>query len=511
MKADFRPSPVSAAALAAVLACAAGATAQSITGVSASAVELSDRFVVTGVGFGSIQGQGQLLVGGVPAHVTSWSDGKIRAHVAAATPPGPAGVQVIAAGSSNTVPITVMPRQGGSGRVRWRLKTDHLYSFARPAIAPDGTIYHTGVPGPMYSISPSGHVNWVLQGAGGVRPAAVGPDGTVYVAGGGGSVTARTPAGQLLWAYNAPSNAGPMFVGPSVGPDGKIYAVTEEEPSLGTNFGAFALHPDGSLAWNTSGGYNFRASPQGWEVAFSAGRLYFATGQGGPTTGNPGIHALDAGSGQEAWVRPGISKLQADGAGNLYWLGAINNNYIGSYTAAGDERWTIVYNTFWGQPGGYAVAPGGDSFYGTSTGARHAAIRPDGSVRWQASPGYTVRPYGALPDGSGFLAVAYLYNPTSFRMRLYSAADGSVLWEEVLPFEEEVHMGPNWEGAFSPDGRTFYISLTGNNYSADPYCYLYAFDVGGSCYANCDGSTAPPTLNVSDFICFQSRFAAGCP
>jgi hypothetical protein len=31
------------------------------------------------------------------------------------------------------------------------------------------------------------------------------------------------------------------------------------------------------------------------------------------------------------------------------------------------------------------------------------------------------------------------------------------------------------------------------------------------CYANCDGSTAAPILNVNDFICFQAQFAAGCP
>jgi len=29
-------------------------------------------------------------------------------------------------------------------------------------------------------------------------------------------------------------------------------------------------------------------------------------------------------------------------------------------------------------------------------------------------------------------------------------------------------------------------------------------------YANCDGSSVPPVLNVNDFICFQSRYAAGC-
>jgi len=30
-----------------------------------------------------------------------------------------------------------------------------------------------------------------------------------------------------------------------------------------------------------------------------------------------------------------------------------------------------------------------------------------------------------------------------------------------------------------------------------------------ACYANCDGSSAAPILNVNDFICFQSKFAAG--
>lgn len=35
--------------------------------------------------------------------------------------------------------------------------------------------------------------------------------------------------------------------------------------------------------------------------------------------------------------------------------------------------------------------------------------------------------------------------------------------------------------------------------------------VGPACYANCDGSTIPPVLNVTDFVCFQTRFAAGDP
>jgi acid phosphatase len=44
---------------------------------------------------------------------------------------------------------------------------------------------------------------------------------------------------------------------------------------------------------------------------------------------------------------------------------------------------------------------------------------------------------------------------------------------------------------------------------ADFSCYLQRF-AAGEPYANCDGSTAAPTLNVADFGCFLQRFAAGC-
>jgi len=44
---------------------------------------------------------------------------------------------------------------------------------------------------------------------------------------------------------------------------------------------------------------------------------------------------------------------------------------------------------------------------------------------------------------------------------------------------------------------------------ADFSCFLSKFAAGNS-YANCDGSTTPPVLNVADFSCFLSKFAAGC-
>jgi hypothetical protein len=41
-------------------------------------------------------------------------------------------------------------------------------------------------------------------------------------------------------------------------------------------------------------------------------------------------------------------------------------------------------------------------------------------------------------------------------------------------------------------------------------CFLNAFSAGNP-YANCDGSTQAPALNVLDFNCFLNRFTAGCP
>jgi hypothetical protein len=41
-------------------------------------------------------------------------------------------------------------------------------------------------------------------------------------------------------------------------------------------------------------------------------------------------------------------------------------------------------------------------------------------------------------------------------------------------------------------------------------CFLSLF-AAGDLRANCDRSTAAPVLNVGDFVCFLNQFAAGCP
>jgi len=64
-------------------------------------------------------------------------------------------------------------------------------------------------------------------------------------------------------------------------------------------------------------------------------------------------------------------------------------------------------------------------------------------------------------------------------------------------------------------GTACYANCDGSNIPpilnvSDFICFQQKFAAGDP-YANCDGSTIPPVLNVSDFICFQQKFAQGCP
>ncbi|MBL9031675.1 MAG: choice-of-anchor B family protein [Phycisphaerae bacterium] len=56
------------------------------------------------------------------------------------------------------------------------------------------------------------------------------------------------------------------------------------------------------------------------------------------------------------------------------------------------------------------------------------------------------------------------------------------------------------------DGSTTLPVLNVNDF----VCFQNKF-AAGDLYANCDGSVTPPVLNVNDFVCYLNAFAAGCP
>ena len=55
------------------------------------------------------------------------------------------------------------------------------------------------------------------------------------------------------------------------------------------------------------------------------------------------------------------------------------------------------------------------------------------------------------------------------------------------------------------DGSTATPLLTANDFQ----CFVNAYAIGQA-YANCDGSTGNPILTANDFTCFVNAYAAGC-
>jgi hypothetical protein len=94
---------------------------------------------------------------------------------------------------------------------------------------------------------------------------------------------------------------------------------------------------------------------------------------------------------------------------------------------------------------------------------------------------------------------------------------GDPLYPEPL-FLTNSSFAPGWRHGFETymlTGGQCYANCDGSTTEpvlnvADFSCFLGKFAAGDP-YANCDGSTTPPVLNVADFSCFLSKFAAGCP
>lgn len=186
----------------------------------------------------------------------------------------------------------------------------------------------------------------------------------------------------------------------------------------------------------------------------------------------------------------------------------------GSYAAiaAGDHYGVALRQdrtvAVWGDPGwGTAIlSPPAGQFTMVSAGPSFAVgIRDDGTLAaWCASGGGVLNvPSGTFvevsagdeygmarrPDGT----VATWSGGTTLP-RAYSTIASGVQYQVGI-----ATCYPNCDGsAASPTLNV-----------ADFTCFLQKFSAGEP-YANCDASTRAPVLNVSDFTCFLQKFALGC-
>jgi len=77
---------------------------------------------------------------------------------------------------------------------------------------------------------------------------------------------------------------------------------------------------------------------------------------------------------------------------------------------------------------------------------------------------------------------------------------------QAVPFRLNGSIGNSPPCYANCDSSTLAPVLNVNDF----ICFQTRF-AAGDAYANCDSSTIAPVLNVNDFICFQTKFAAGCP
>jgi len=460
--------------LAAVLA-AGPAEAQQITGLSATTLARSGRLLVYGTGFGAVQGQGQVLIDGLSAVATTWSDTEIHAYVPEEAALATVSVMVErdAGGTSNAELLEVVARQA-EGRFLWRFEMDSAHVGPWLARGADGTVYGSDSDR-LYALTPGGALKWALAGAGGERPITFGADGTIFVAaeevpGQPQGVIAVNPNGTVRWSY-AFTSGYDLMAGPGVGPDGNIYATSNTNAG---GPGTFALDADGNLLWTNPGpGANFINLH---EIDFASDRFYSSyNAQGGSAI----IVAYDY-AGNELWSSSDLGQV----TGSAPELDP-SERLILARGSTGVQAWTPDAQIDWiYDPGAMpnvvvpTVGPDGVIYDGTWNGGDLFAINPDGTERWLLEnqiDGFLWH-LGVAPDNSVLVdGGAPGYGHPS-RIRGFATADGALLWEQSFHVENGLNEFANWlEPVFTPDSRTAYVTteFSGGTQSG----YLYAVDV----------------------------------
>ena len=465
-----------------------------IDGLSDSTLARSGRLRIFGASFSNEQGSNYVTIDGIQAFVTQWTDTKIVAYVPEEAGLGPVPVQVATyAGASNTVDFDVTLRQR-DGRVKWRFPLDSDYMTHRAAVGPDGTVYVNDVGGHLYAIAPDGGLEWIFDtgGQGGQGPTTVGLDGTIYVvgdpAGPDFNLFALDPDGTRRWVFSDCCSQG-IIAGPNVGPDGKIYVVTDQGGSS-----VIALAPDGTLRWSVPG------QPPVWEygqigseIVFGPSvpggepdRLYVAFDRGGYDNR---LYAFDLQGNQEFSVETGAQtdyflQFQAQpavGPDGTVYLSSFRSFGVGWVLEAFDPSDGSVmwqYQPFISNGMSMPdIGSDGMAYLVHSLGTL-AAVNPDGAENWDFFDGTIMEGPIVSPRNSLILVGGQpdLGRPGFFRAFSPSSRP---LWQVDLSHENGGYLVADTRAMFAPDGQTAYIgALILADSQEDTYSYLYALEIG---------------------------------
>lgn len=442
------------------------------------------RLRITGSGFGAQQGASVVKIGGANAPVSNWTDSAITTYVPDNSPSGSDSVQVISSnGTSNSLLLQVTPRPAASGHVKWRFMADGYSIGSRPAVGADGTVYAVDTSGHLYSLTPTGGVNWIFNGGGGnVRqPVSVGSEGTIYFAS-LASVFAVYPDGSLKWKFTDPGFA-LVFAGPTVGPDGNIYAVTDDVNTPNA-LGAFVLSPGGTKLSNLNG-FSTRFGYSGIEIAFGpTNHWYFTNNASGAVAPAGSLWGFDLGGTNLAWHQPAEGQPRVKPNGEIVvgdgTAGHAVHPGILDFTATGNQVFHVLgEGTSTDAQSNVDLDGSGNIYLATltyGTGGHFRSLNPNGSNRWQFRDDDIATDPAVSPFGTLVLYSAVGYDMPS-HVNALNTANGQLLWREDLPVENGGNIQVASTARFAMDGSAAYLG-TVVNATSDTYSYLYAFVTG---------------------------------
>jgi hypothetical protein len=460
------------------LVVAASAAAQPvITSISPSTATRSGRILIQGSGFGSLQGNVRVSLGGTTAPLTRWSDTLIAAYVPESALLGVNNVQVFNSqnAASNLVPVSVTSRGGQVGQFRWRFQADGDYIHSRPAVGADGTVYAQDVYGHLYALDSNGGLKWIFNSPGyGFGNISLGQDGTIYV-GSADSIFALAPDGSLKWQFNQ-NPAAFIMLGPNVGPDGNIYVVGTQ------GMGVFSLTPQGKLRWSSPESYD-RPIVIMQDIVFAAAqsRLYFHANRHLRSVGFDGsdkftyVDAIDTSQGDQ---QPAVA---ADGSVYANLFSAFGPGLmLGKLDPNGNLLWHVFdqFNDSTNWLSTPDVGPDGVVYDGRNLMSLYA-INSNGTVRWQyTDSGILFAPIVSPLNDLVFVGGIVNYGQPGFFEAVTTA--GSLLWKQLLPVENGLNIVPMSRPRFTADGQTGYVGMSIAGQNSDGYTYLYAVQTGTS-------------------------------
>jgi len=437
--------------------------AGTITSLSATTLPRSGFLEIFGTNFGA---DGTVLIGGISAPVADWSSTRIVAYVPENAPLTTLPVQVVNdAGASNTTPLAVTTRSASADHVNWRFRMNGPYSFVRPMVGPDGTVYSIDKFSHLYALTPDGGLKWLVRGAGD-KGVAVGQDGAIYVAS-ESYIKAFNPDGSAKWTFvQTPRSL--FCLGVSVGPDGNIYSVGTEGP------GVFSLTPAGTLRWQQPEVYR-RPIVEYGEIVFGPNgadqQLYFYANTHVRALRLDGTPVFTLGiSGQPA--------IAPDGSVHFP---------LGAYSPNGNLLWTFQtpfpYNVFTPPD----IGSNGIHYFVQNL-SKLFALNPDGSQHWLNEVNGYVN--GPVVDPSNTQLLMGSDDTLDHAGFILSAntQNGQENWRVILPLEDPTVWNPgvgmfgfnqfvDTRARFTPDGQTAYITTataTGDNNTSRSFLYSLA-------------------------------------